>query len=179
MDATGRFTDNQSFINELEPEFFTFVFTGNAVDENGASRVYGTASARTLVEHTVTLPDYASTGFLRDMKHIHGGIEAWELKILAVDPSLYRSGIGSMLQDAVEAEVKKRVTLAKSEETKGATQIDGPRGITFMLTTVAEVNEEYYIRKGYRTTQSILLKVGGLRNIKECHIVHMEKVVDL
>ena len=132
-----------------------------------------------LAAHSAPQPDYAYSEFRRDMGKIPGGTQAWELKVLAVDPSLYRMGIGSMLQDIAEAEIKKRVTLARVQIEKVTTESAGPGDILFTLTTLAEVNEKYYKRRGYRTTQMVPLKLGQLGNIKECHIAHMEKVLEL
>ena len=149
------------------------------MDEKGVSRIYGTVSARRLVAHSAKVPDYEYGEFRRDMGNIPSGTQAWELKILAVDPSIYRMGIGSILQDAAEAEIKKRVTLARAQMEQGTTESKGPVRVLCTLTTLAEANEKYYIRRGYRTTQLIPLKLGQLGNIKECSIAHMEKVLEL
>ncbi|KAG8981580.1 hypothetical protein FRB93_008534 [Tulasnella sp. JGI-2019a] len=95
--------------------------------------------------------------------------DVWELKMLVVDPTLQKQGLASLLMNLVEAEVVRRTAEKRSQlstmqdvvdimlNSKRATeQPNGPvvgKKVILTLDTCREINEAYYVRRGFVTTE--------------------------
>ena len=95
----------------------------------------------------------------------------WEILIMAVDPAHRKRGLATYLINAVIQEIKYRVyTLLPS--------INNPRQekIVLLLTTMKEMNETYYVTKGFVTTSERRFEKGAVGSREGFSVVEMEGV---
>ena len=182
-----RFKSPTEVVNELVPEFFTYVISSKYPADSGQATVYATASARRLVAQSTYDEGAEGNAFKRLVKELPRDVDIWELKLLVVDLSLRKTGLASLLQDLLEAEIRKRSIEAKMEDT--VMQSNGPaigaaieqskpiKEIRLTLTTCQEVNEAYYLRKGYTTTRLKPFPAGYLGSALPFHVAEMEKTI--
>lgn len=92
--------------------------------------------------------------------------DQWELRIMAVDPSLQRQGLAAWLMRKVEEEIRRRW------EERG-----GKKGLVLLLTTLKEINGEFYARRGYAVDYETRFPPGWLQSEKGFGVVHMSRRV--
>jgi GNAT superfamily N-acetyltransferase len=166
-----RLRSHDQLVAELSgPEIFTYVIT-----YTGTKTVIGVASAKrykdTVTVKPATEEDQKST-FTRS--GVFGpNSEGWELSLMAVDPSLQRQGLAGLLMKLVEDEVKRRFVLDRSE--RGLPDLK----LVMLLTTVKEVNWDFYVRRGYQLDYETFHGPGWLGSSTGFHVVHMSKVPEL
>ena len=185
-----RFMKASDIPGELQPEYFTYIVSSTNYDASQGPSIYATASARHLAnseEHEggEARPDFQE--FKRSHKDLPKGVELWELKLLVTEPGLQRTGLATLLQGMVEAEIKKRVAAqqlkemaARSNEslqTASDEEIRHAGEIRLLLTTCKEVNEEYYLRRGYHTTTTKRFHAGHAGSLLPFSVVEMEKTL--
>ena len=94
------------------------------------------------------------------------GCQAWEVRLLAVDLSVQRQGVAMWMMKCLEAEV-----IRKAREAAGAagalhtgaqekTMVNGELKIQLRLSTIREINEGFWMRRGFRTTVEKKLPPG-------------------
>jgi len=109
--------------------------------------------------------------------------EVWELKVMAVDVSLQRHGVASYLMKLVDQEVRRRSMAAglddpTSSSSDASSKPEG-RKVHVVLTTIKELNEEFYARRGYGKDYETWHEKGFLGSETGFHVVHMSKVLEI
>ncbi|KAG9004198.1 hypothetical protein FRB94_002630 [Tulasnella sp. JGI-2019a] len=192
-------TDRQRLVtddqlgSELGPSSFTFIISSPVSNDGsgGPPRLYASASGRPYI------PKEAKKDLPKDIEAMHrtkvpidlDKYEAWELKILVVDPTLQKQGLGSLLMKLVEAEVvkrsaQKRLQASKIESTGGASDDIVKNGlmekkVIMLLDGVKETVDEYYLRRGWVTTEVKPMENGALGASREWEACFMQKDVTL
>ena len=85
------------------------------------------------------------------------GCQAWEVRLLAVDLSVQRQGVAMWMMKCLEAEVRRkaREVAAAGGLHPGAEEkrmADEELKIQLRLSTLREINEAFWMRRGFRTT---------------------------
>ncbi|KAK5108046.1 hypothetical protein LTR62_008820 [Meristemomyces frigidus] len=99
------------------------------------------------------------------------GAEVWELKLMAVDVTLQGAGLASYLMDLVDKEVLRRVAY----EVRG---MKADQKVFMLITTVKEINGEFYARRGYEFDYETVHEVGYMGSEMGFCVVHMSKVLE-
>ncbi|KAG8989763.1 hypothetical protein FRB94_014029, partial [Tulasnella sp. JGI-2019a] len=168
-DTLQRLVTDDQLSAELGGNFFTYIVS-SPIPEDGLPRLYASASGRLYIPKVVPqgVPEdvvvMQRTGAL-DLENQ----DVWELKMLVVDPTLQKQGLASLLMNLVEAEVVRRTAEKRSQlstmqdvvdimpNSKRATeQSNGPvvgKKVILTLDTCREINEAYYVRRGFVTTE--------------------------
>ena len=163
-----------AFMDELGSECFTFVLTADtsalspsnsntglkAAKEFQAPVVLGTASFRPYRHKEYSTLDPISQAYSRkdDPALLEPWIDNWEIKLLAVDPSIQKQGIASLMLRLVEEEIRRRweaavvgelaTVGAKRDRSKGK-----ERKLRLLLSTLKEMNAAFYERRGWVLTE--------------------------
>lgn len=105
----------------------------------------------------------------------------WEILIMAVDPTLQGRGHGTQLLNLTVDEIRKRCGLGLRDTT--AVQDDLLQGrkkeVMLLLSTLQEVNEEYYAKRGWTTTATKKFPPGTKGSRDGFGIVEMYKTAEL
>lgn len=165
--ARLRLQSHRQLVLELSgPGTFTYVVT-----YTGTHTVIGVASAKLYKSTASRQPaqiEDPKSAFMRTGAS-EPNTEGWELSTMAVSPSLQRQGLAGLLMNLVEAEVKRRFLPAKAE---GAAP---DVGLVMLLTTVKEINWDFYTRRHYRADYETFHGPGWLGSEKGFTVVHMSK----
>ena len=123
--------------------------------------------------------------------------ERWELKYLVTDPALHGQGLASSLLNLCEAEVKRRFELGRLQETEArvrpvaeagaegkgkgdvAVSEEGvkPKKLRLLLSTIAEMNQAFYERRGWKWTAENKVPIGELGSETGFRVVFMDKLI--
>jgi GNAT superfamily N-acetyltransferase len=166
-----RLQSHRQLVLELSgPGTFTFVVT-----YTGETTVIGVASAKrykSTASRQSPRMDVPKSAFTRTGAS-EPNTEGFELSSMAVSPSLQRQGLAGLLMNLVEAEVKRRFLVTRAKT--------GPQdlGLIMLLTTVKEINWEFYTRRGYRADYETFHGPGWLGSEDGFTVVHMSKKVAL
>ena len=184
-----RLQTDMQLIGELGPEWFTYIISSTPSEECvGPPTLHAGGSARRLLPKDYTdIPEELQLFKRSDLGALKD-VEAWELKLLAVDPSLHRQGLASMLIELLEQEIQKRsIETRLNESTMQARNntADGevlainskPKEVRFILDTVKEINEGFYLRRGFATTEELVFPPGTFGNPSGFTSVFMEKIL--
>ena len=161
----ARFSYEGQFLDELAnaPGTFTFIIYYTDTDD-----VVGTASAKRHIGK-VNVAGEDST-FTR-LSPAPADTDAWELSTMAVDPELQRQGLAAYLMRLTEDEVKRRFVA----DCPGARS----KRLVMMITTVKEINEPFYLRRGFMRDYEIWYDQGHLGSECGFHIEFMSKTVNV
>ncbi|KAL9633175.1 MAG: hypothetical protein Q9164_004863 [Protoblastenia rupestris] len=163
MPATvTRFPQAKSMLDDLGPNGFCLIMFETGEEE---SDIIGTISAKPFIEtkagHDTSI--HPSSLFKRpppptkhDAEAQEKAIESaedpeaskWELLASAVALRVKGKGVASMLLEKCIEEIRRRA--AEEHKRKGLREEEGK--VALYLSTMQEVNEAYYLRKGWRTT---------------------------
>ncbi|GAB1725572.1 hypothetical protein NU195Hw_g6448t1 [Hortaea werneckii] len=114
-------------------------------------------------------------------------VDCWELKVMAVDVEAQGQGLASYLMKLVDDEVKKRFgslggvngggKVANSAAAQGIeNNADaGRRRLFMLLTTLKEINEDLYARRGYEKDYETWHAPGTLGSETGFTVVHMSR----
>ena len=85
------------------------------------------------------------------------GCQAWEVRLMAVDLSVQRRGVAAWMMKCLEAEVRRKAqeVAAAAVLHTGAQQngmVDEELKIQLRLSTLREINEAFWMKRGFRTT---------------------------
>ena len=116
-----------------------------------------------------------------DGKEAEEGIPTWEILTMGVDPALQGRGIASWMLGFTIEEIKKRLDQARKEkqeeeEVVGKEEWKGQK-VKILLSTMKELNEGYYQRKGWKTTAERRFEAGVGGSEEGFGIVDMVRVV--
>ena len=95
-------------------------------------------------------------------------IQEWELNLMAVEPSAQSQGLASYLMQLVEKEIRSRCKQA----------VDRPRNIKLVLTTIKEINEKFYARRGFTMDYETFHGPGYLRSPRGFTVIHMSRSIE-
>jgi GNAT superfamily N-acetyltransferase len=159
--VTLRLQSEAQLVRELSASgTFTFVVT-----YTGTKVALGTASAKPhcngSLEHDMT---GAERSIFTRMEPLKGDVASWELVAMAVDPPVQRQGLAGMLMEMVEVELKRRTVDAKSE-------VEKP--LVMLLSTVKEVNGDFYAKKGYMRDYETQYGPGCMGSEHGFTVIHM------
>lgn len=166
-----RLQSHEQLVKELSSDgTFTYVVTYTGTDV-----VIATASAKRYkgtMERQAASIDNPKSAFMRSGT-FKPNTEGWELSSMAVDPGLQRKGLAGVLMGFVEGEVKRRFAIHREET--GVPEL----GLVMMLTTVKEINGEFYARRGYQVDYETFHGPGWLGSAKGFSVMHMSKQVEV
>lgn len=94
---------------------------------------------------------------------------------MAVDPTLQRQGLASILLSRITAEIKSRAAIIEMERKKKGGE--GEAEVRMILTTMKEINFEWYERRGFHWTGEKKAEKGFLGSRDGFTIVEMEKLL--
>ncbi|KAG8987581.1 hypothetical protein FRB94_002612 [Tulasnella sp. JGI-2019a] len=170
-----RHETNAQLLAGLGSDFFTYIIS-SPIPDNGAPRIYASASGRVCIPQENQSDERPKElQFLQQTKAIDlEENEVWELRMLVVDPTLHKQGLASLLMKAVETEVVKRSMEKRPQLSKVASNgmtgngngdvlknKEPPiRKLILKLGTCREVNEAYYLRRGFVTTGIVQMPKG-------------------
>ena len=166
-----RLQSHDQLVQELSgPGIFTYVVT-----YTGTETVIGVASAKRYKDTVTSKPASAEdqTSIFTRSGVFGPDSEGWELSLMAVDPSLQRQGLAGLLMNLVESEVKRRFVLERAE--RGLPDLK----LVMLLTTVKEINWNFYVRRGYQLDYETFHGPGWLNSVTGFHVVHMSKLAEL
>ncbi|KAG8878503.1 hypothetical protein FRB98_006113 [Tulasnella sp. 332] len=185
--------DNQ-LSDELGPDAFTFIVSSMELNNVDTPQLYACVSGRPLaLKETKVLHDMQRTKAPIDLEHY----EAWEIKTLAVNPTIQRQGLGSLLVGLVETEVVKRgvETGLQGLKMKSQSFDSTPRGMTFeeieitdgamrkpvalALSGCREVIEAWYRGRGFVTTEILPMRKGTGGTTRDWEICFKQKDVKI
>ncbi|MCJ1411228.1 hypothetical protein MMC19_005316 [Ptychographa xylographoides] len=201
--AVKRLKSDTQMFEEIAPEFFTYIISSSP-DSSPASAgeapiPYATGSGRRLLPKVEAAGRLHKDlkGLVRPLEGIRDDNERWELKMLVVDPEVQGQGLGTMITGLVEAEIKKRfeqarlasATISKTGHSVdvqadnyqgtriGEDRIVGPKEkqLLLLLDTIKELNEAYYMKRGFVTTEKRMMPQGTFGSKTGFEYVYMEK----
>ena len=165
-----RLQSHGQLVQELSgPGMFTYVIT-----YTGTDTAIGVASAKRY--KSISSPP-AELGIQKRAFTRIGASEpntlGFELSSMAVSPSLQRQGLAGFLMTLVEEEVKRRFLITRAET--------GPPdlGLVMLLTTIKQINAEFYTRRGYSLDYETVHEAGFLGSENGFSVAHMSKKVAL
>jgi GNAT superfamily N-acetyltransferase len=175
-----RFERSEELYWDLAPEFFTFIISSKKLNESGEPKLYATCSARRPIPHARHYDKEKAQ--LHSVNTFPDDADVWVLKMLSIDPEIFGQGIGFYLQQKVEAEIKERTytSMTANASTSSTGVINVPRyKVHIILTSMAETNEKYYRRNGYKVTGVKTFPPGFAGSILEWHMLDLEKTIEL
>ncbi|KAG8853637.1 hypothetical protein FRB96_008054 [Tulasnella sp. 330] len=182
-----RLSSDHQICSELGPDSFTYILASFPISNDGETpRLYGSASGKHMLPGSYKMGVSKDASVLLDWEKY----DVWELKLLVVDPTLHKQGLGSLLTKLVEEEAVKRATkgslqLSKLEPiaTDETLQENENRSavmdkkVILTLNTAREVNEEYYQRRGFVTTKIETLPKGFGKASRDWDLCFMQREV--
>jgi len=151
------------------PGTFTYIITYASGNEH---EVLATASAKQFhgAPKVVQGVDSLQKQTFKRKAAASANDEEWELSLMAVLPTLQRQGLSGVLMRSVEEEVTQRFSVARGED-------GGARGLVMLLTTLKEINEVFYAKRGYGVDYETKHAIGHMGSEKGFGVVHMSKRV--
>ncbi|KAL8792475.1 MAG: hypothetical protein Q9195_004931 [Heterodermia aff. obscurata] len=190
-----RLQDPTQLLEELGPNGFC-ILTFDSSDDNSteasSEKLIATASAKpyspssstepakadslvsevnNLFKRTPVLPQLATSALFpeEDGREAGEGLPTWEILAMGVDPALRGRGIAARMLEATIEEIRGRIGGKEEEAWKGEIKI--------LLSTLKELNEGYYQRKGWRTTAERRFEAGVGGSEEGFGVVDMVRVV--
>jgi len=165
-------------LDELGPSGFSFI----QFAAGEGSQIIGTASAKPFTESKAGAPTDGHHRLLfkrppptedSQAGKMAGELdneraERWEVLIMAVDPQLQGQGIAGALMEMVVVEIRRRVAEGGKEGK-----------IVLMLSAMQELNEGYYLKRGWSTTGKRRFERGTMGSRDGFSVVEMVKIIDL
>lgn len=171
-----RLSYDGQLLDELSSSTGTFTYI---ICFAGREEVIGTASAKrflgkdaaVVVEGKEPSPGEAVKNTFTRFGAVADGTEMWELSTMAVDPGLQRQGLAGYLMRITEAEVKRQFIAGNDAGEQ--------RKLVMALTTLKQVNEPFYTRRGFVKDYEVEYPVGHIGSETGFTIIHMSREVDL
>lgn len=167
----GRLEKPEQLASELGSEGFCII----AFSADDGGRMVGTASAKPYHAAKAREGAGGEVNLIFKRPEVGGdgggvvedgeGLPAWELLAMAVEPELQGRGISTQLLEGTLEEIKRRV----SEGGKRATRV--------LVSTMKELTEGYYQKKGWETTEERRFPPGTAGSRTGFTVVEMVKVV--
>lgn len=104
----------------------------------------------------------------------HALLPKWEILVTVVDVELQGRGLAKELMDITLAEIRRRVSQGRDEGEEGK----GEGKILLLLSTMQELNETYYAKRGWTTTGLRRFLPGTMGSRDGFGVVEMMRVVD-
>ena len=101
------------------------------------------------------------------LQALPSGVQGWELKMMVVDLSAQGQGLAGLMIDMCEAEARRRSQTVQSKA----------REVRFVLTCIAEINEKFYIKRGFTEDYRTWMPQGTMGSETGFHILHMSKSI--
>ena len=154
-----RLTDEASLLRSLTTESFTYALFYEE-DERDTPGVLATGSARPFHWKPPEEQDPRNATFFwaQDLS-ADSNYEVWELKLLAVDPTMQKQGLATLLLGLLETEIRRRFEEKKLLDTKAwstarnsgsSNAVAVRRKLKIVLMTIFEMNGEWYAKRGYK-----------------------------
>lgn len=185
----------QQLIKEIGPDGFCMILfeemngVSDVTDHGQAKKVIALGSAKPykLPKEREFYGSSTNMLFKRDPQDASGdGVDyvKWELVAFATDPAGQRQGLATQLTAITVAEIQRRVDEERAatklrQEVNSDTLCGGVKPkIELMLSTMAELNEGYYLKKGWKTTSKKNLGPGTEGSKYGFSIAEMVKVLE-
>ncbi|KAK3676596.1 hypothetical protein LTR78_003370 [Recurvomyces mirabilis] len=179
MFSTPRLSTPEYYLESLgsDPGTFAYILTdnktGTPIATAGAHRYVAPVFEATTSEQKrtfarVQLPSHITHAISTDPQ-----TEIWELKLMAVAPSLQGQGLARYLMDLVDQEVVRQV------RAEGRGRAGGSGKLFMLITTLKEINGEFYARRGYGFDYETVHEEGWMGSKRGFGVVHMSKKVPL
>nr|OQO19714.1 hypothetical protein B0A51_12774 [Rachicladosporium sp. CCFEE 5018] len=172
----ARFQTETQFINELGSQEGTFiaVLAFDQPDGEPYDGIIGTAAAKRYAPPTGALPPKSQQGetFSRSTESFatFEGAELWELRHMGIRPDLQGRGLAGYLMKFCEEEVQR---LFDARKAKGEV-VDG-MGLVMLLTTLKEINETFYAKRGWKWDEEKKFGKGWMGSEAGFSVAHMSK----
>ena len=135
----------------------------------------------------------------------HPGMPKWEILVTVVAPELQGRGLAALLAEKTEGEIRRRVKVERAaragrakgvdegERGEGGERVEGDRGavnwneqgkdkedgkIMLLLSTMQELNEHYYAKRGWVTTGVQRFGPGTMGSRDGFGVVEMGRVIE-
>ena len=148
-----------------------------AEDAEGDEKVMATASAKPYTSHKTPANGERSESLFKRQPGTDRELEKykalpkWEVLVMVVEPELQGRGIAGQLMGMTVEEIKRRcVTDPKGKESGK---------VMLMLSSMQELNETYYAKRGWTTTGVRRFQPGTMGSRDGFGVVEMMKIVDL
>ncbi|KAL8690948.1 MAG: hypothetical protein Q9218_003724 [Villophora microphyllina] len=176
-----RLWNPEQLAGELGPEGFCIVAYA-AVGENatdGAAKLVATASAKPYdaqkasegatgeVNLMFKRPAVSETKEARQAL-LAEDLPTWELLAMVVDPELQKRGLSTQLLDLTLEEIKRRVAAETWNDEKGT---------RILVSTMKELSEGYYLKKGWTTTEERRFPPGTAGSTNAFSVVDMVRII--
>ena len=195
----GRFTQPQDMLDEIGPDGFCMIMFEHG-GEN--AEIIGSISAKPFTiatqkpetngdQHPRLLFKRAPPEKIDEVVEGETG-EKWELLAMAVALRVKGKGVAGLLMEECIEEIRREIALAAEADTDSMEAVikrgeggmaNGPgekgedKKIVLYLSTLQDINEGYYLRRGWRTTSVKRVEKGTAGAIDGFGIVEMIKVV--
>ncbi|KAG8875645.1 hypothetical protein FRB98_007679 [Tulasnella sp. 332] len=193
-----RLRSDLQICGELGPDSFTYIVSAPTPNGGGTPRLYASASGRHVRPEGYKIGPFKDAPVQpRQVPLDLEKFDAWELKLLVVDPTLHKQGLGSLMTKLVEVEAVKRSaekTLQRSktestaacetvsdhlngqaEVSKNKAAVD--KKVILTLSAAREVNETYYLRRGFVTTEIKTLPKGFGNTSRDWDLCFMQREI--
>ncbi|KAK3650985.1 hypothetical protein LTR56_006036 [Elasticomyces elasticus] len=170
-----RLPNEKDYLDQVGTDAGTFVYI---ISWSDSGEPIATAGAHHYVEGVLVATDSGGderSCFTRMRLPVQAegeGQEVWELKLMAVAVECGGKGLASYLMKLADQEVKRRWLFAGSR-----TQGSGQK-LWMVLTTIKEINEGFYERRGYAHDYETTHGPGHMGTPNGFHVVHMSKVLE-
>lgn len=112
----------------------------------------------------------------------HAGLPKWEILVTVVDVKLQGRGLAQQLMDITIGEIRRRVAAQQRGTAREGDKIEeseGSRGqILLLLSTMQELNEGYYAKRGWTTTGLRRFEKGTMGSRDGFGVVEMMRVIE-
>ncbi|KAK4952964.1 hypothetical protein LTR10_008668 [Elasticomyces elasticus] len=169
-----RLPNEKDYLDQVGTDAGTFVYI---ISWSDSGEPIATAGAHHYVEGVLVATDSGGderscfTRMRLPAKAEGEGQEVWELKLMAVAVPCSGKGLASYLMKLADEEVKRRSLRA------GGRKQDGQK-LWMVLTTIKEINEGFYARRGYAHDYETTHGPGHMGTPNGFHVVHMSKVLE-
>jgi len=174
--SVGRLQKPEQLASELGPEGFcviAFSAAGGRMVGTASAKPYHAENAREGAGGEVNLifkrPAAAKGGGKAvAVAEDEEGLPAWELLAMAVEPEFQGKGISTQLLELTLEEIKRRVA-------EGGERVEGTTRV--LVSTMKELTEEYYRKKGWETTEERRFPPGTAGSGTGFTVVEMVRMV--
>lgn len=150
-------------------------------------QVLATASSKRYTGPPKVIAGYDSTRLETFKRNVEKSkdFDQWELNMMVVDPEVQNQGLASLMIRLVEGEIRRRHVSMPPDQGGELEHANGngavaanPMGLMMILTTIKEINEVFYKKKGFTKDYETAWPPGYLRSPEGFSVIHMSKQLE-